>query len=177
MNSNQPGLAGLTFRTIVVHTVTYFLMGVIAFFLLDYPDKYADPKVTVLMRSMDDPWLMAGPLFQPLRGILFALAFYPLRDILFREKKGWLVMWWMLVVVGILSPFGAAPGSIEGMVYTVLPLWFHLFGLPEILLQALLFSVILYYWVNHQEKECITWILVGIFFIVLLLTVLGLLTR
>jgi len=177
MNTNLSDFAGLTLRTIVVHTVTYFSIGVIAFFILDYSGRYADPKVAALMRPTDDPLLMAGPLFQPLRGLLFAFAFYPLREILFRKKKGWLVMWWTLVAVGIFSPFGASPGSIEGMVYTVLPTWFHLFGLPEILLQSLFFSVILYYWVNHRDRKWLNRLLGGAFSIVILLTILGLLTR
>ena len=33
-------------------------------------------------------WVMAGPLFQPIRGVIFALAFYPLRSVLFAEKRG-----------------------------------------------------------------------------------------
>jgi hypothetical protein len=34
------------------------------------------------MRPMTDPLVIAGPLFQPLRGLVFALVFYPLRDCL-----------------------------------------------------------------------------------------------
>ena len=35
------------------------------------------------------------------------------------------------VVRGIFSPFGAPPSSIEGMIYTVLPVWFHIVNFPE----------------------------------------------
>ena len=31
------------------------------------------------MRRKDDPVLMAGPLFQPIRGVLFGVVFYLLR--------------------------------------------------------------------------------------------------
>jgi hypothetical protein len=84
-------------------------------------------------------------------------------------------MWLMLVIVGILSVFGPTPGSIEGAIYTVLPWWSHLFGLPEVILQALLLSAILVYWVNHPEKKWLTWVLVVAFGLCLALPVLGLL--
>jgi hypothetical protein len=71
------------------------------------------------MRQMNDPLVMAGPLFQPLRGLVFATVFYPLRERLFCRRDGWLVMSWILIGVGILSTFSAATGSIEGMIYTL----------------------------------------------------------
>ena len=84
------------------------------------------------MRPTTDPMVMAGPLFQPIRGLVFALVFYPLREILFTKKNGWLIMWWILVALGILSTFGPAPGSIEGMIYTVIPLRSQLTGWLEV---------------------------------------------
>ncbi len=36
------------------------------------------------------------------------------------------------------------PGSLEGAAYTRLPLWFHLIGMPEILLQTLAFSLLVH---------------------------------
>ena len=113
-------------KTTIVHTVTYFIVGLIAFTFLDYSAKYADPIVANFMRQTDHPLVAAGPLFQLLRGFLFGIVFYVLREIIFPQKRGWLTLWLVLVIVGILSPFGAAPSSIEGMLYTVLPIWFHI---------------------------------------------------
>ena len=120
MQDNQPGFLSLAARTIVVHTITYFLMGLLASTLLGYAESFARPWMVCWMRQTNDPMVMAGPLFAPLRGFIFALAFYPLRETLFGRKNGWLIMWWLLVALGILSTFGPAPGSIEGMVYTCL---------------------------------------------------------
>jgi hypothetical protein len=98
----------LTVKTVTVHTVTYFFVGLLAFFVLDYRRWFAEPQMKAVMRPTDDPWVMAGPLLQPIRGLLFALAFYPLREVLFARKAGWLVLWLELVILGILSPFGAS---------------------------------------------------------------------
>jgi len=174
MNDSRLSFWGITLKTMVVHTITYFVMGLLAFVLLDYSRKFAKPDLALFMRQTDDPWVMAGPLFQPLRGILFGMVFFLLRDILFGRKNGWLVMWIMLVVVGILSTFGPSPGSIEGMIYTIWPIWDHITGWPEVMLQALLLSVILYYWVNHPEKKWLNWVLGVVFFLMLFFPALGL---
>ena len=168
MTNEKPGFLGILLKSAVVHTVTYIVAGLLALIFMDYATRYADPQVALYMRQTDDPLVMAGPLFQPIRGILFGLVFYLLRDTLFGRRNGWLVMWVTLVVVGVLSTFGPSPGSIEGMIYTVWPLKANLWGLPEVLFQTLALSLVLVYWVNHPEKRWLNWVL-GILFVVLML--------
>lgn len=119
---------------------------------------------------------MAGPLFQPIRGFIFALIFYPLRSYLF-GRSGWLLMGWMLIALGILSTFAAAPGSIEGMVYTTIPILQQLKGWLEVVPQALLLSALLCYWVTHPQRKWLSWLLGVLFFLTMALLVLGLLAR
>lgn len=175
MQPSGPTAAAVILKTAVTHTVTYFLLGALSFLLFDYASLYAGSAVSQFMRQTDQPIVMAGPLFQPLRGLLFGVILYLLREPFFQRKRGWLVLWATLVVIGIISTYGAAPGSLEGMVYTTLPISFHLRGLPEVLLQTLLFSALLFYWVNHPEKKWLTWVLGILFFLVLLFPALGLL--
>ena len=155
----QYTFSSITVKTAVVHTVTYFVVGLISFALLDYSTKYADPVVSNLMRQTDHPLVAAGPAFQILRGFLLGIVFFLLRDLIFPKTHGWLTMWLVLVIVGILAPFAAAPSSIEGMLYTVLPMWFHLTNFPEILVQSGLLAWLTYYWVNHPEKRWLGWVL------------------
>jgi hypothetical protein len=168
-------LGELVVKTTVAHTVTYFLIGLAAFWSFDYARTFAEPGVRSLMRPTDEPLVMAGPLFQPVRGLVFGLAFYPLRRSLFATRSGWLVLWLVLVVVGILGTFGPAPGSVEGMVYTTLPLRFHLGSLPELVVQSLALAALLWYWVTHPGKRWLTWGLGVAFVGALALPVLGLL--
>ena len=175
MSQNQPTFLQLTVKTTVVHTVTYFIVGILAFWLLDYRSLFAETKLSNLMRQTDDPWVMAGPLFQPIRGFLFGIVFFLLRDVLFTKRNGWLVMWLVLMILGFFSTFGPTPGSIEGFVYTTLPPWLHAMCAPEILLQSLLLSLVVYFWVKHPEKSRISWGLGIAFFVVLALPTLGLL--
>ena len=175
MPDNRLGFLELAVKTIVVHTITYFLMGLFAASFLDYAVRFARPEMACWMRQIDTAIVMAGPLFQPIRGLLFALAFYPLRESLFGRRNGWLVLWWLLVALGILSTFGPTPGSVEGMVYTVIPIQDQLTGWLEVVPQALLLAVGLHYWVNHPEKGWLNWVLGAVFGLMLLLPALGLL--
>lgn len=172
---DQLTLPGILARSAVVHTVTYFCAGLLAFALFDYRTALAEPPLAGLMRSADDPMVMAGPLFQPIRGLLFGIVFYLLRDQYFGRRYGWLTMWVIMVLIGTLATFGPAPGSIEGLIYTTLPLSFHLgAGHIETMGQALAFSCLLFYWVRRPTRW-LTWGLGGVFVIVMILPVLGLL--
>jgi hypothetical protein len=175
MEQVQPRFLPLAGKTIVCHTITYFVMGALAAHYLHYGEEFAKPDSG--MRQITDPMVMAGPLFQPLRGVVFASVFYPLRSILFGKKHGWLVMAWILIAVGILSTFGPASGSIEGMIYTPTPIRYQLRGWLEVVPQALLLSALLYYWVNHAEKKWLNWLLGIVFFVMMALPILGLLVR
>jgi hypothetical protein len=177
MSGKQLTLWGIAAKTAVVHTLTYFAVGLIAFSLFNYSASFADPALSSFMRQTDDPLVQAGVLFQPIRGILFGLVFYLLRNVLFRQKNGWLIMWITLVVIGIISTFGPAPGSIEGLIYTRLSFIGLWGGLVEVLSQSFLLSVITYYWVNHPEKRWLTWAFGILFIIALTLPALGLLAR
>ena len=169
-------LPRLAVKTVVVHTVTYFVAGILAYTLNDYEQMYARPPLSYFMRPTTDRLVMAGPLFQPIRGVIFALAFYPLRSVLFETRRGWLVLWWLLLALGVLSTFGPAFGSVEGLIYTTIPPRAQLLGLWEVLLQSFLLSFVLFHWVDAPQKRWLRWTMYVAFCIALLLPMLGLLT-
>jgi len=174
MDKAQPRFPALLAKTIVCHSLTYFVTGALAAYFLNYAASMARPESG--MRPFTSPWVMAGPLFQPLRGVVFALVFYPLRDCLFGRKHGWLLIAWMLIALGMLSTFGPASGSIEGMIYTPVPIRSQLRGWIEVVPQALLLAALLSYWVNHPKKW-LNWLLGIVFFVAMALPALGLLVR
>ena len=175
MKENQITLFGLALKTIAAHTLTYFLVGLVASIVFNYAADFARPELRNFMRQLGDPIIALGPALQTIRGILFALAFYPLCEILFRRKNGWLITWWLLIALGILSTFAPASGSLEGAIYTTLPIRDQFFsgGMLEILTQSFLFSALLYYWVNHPEKGWMNWLLGILFSLVILMSLMG----
>jgi len=174
-DQSRPTAIEVITKAIATHTITYFIMGLLASTLFDYSALYAETSLNLLMRETSHPLVIAGTLFQPIRGVLFGIVFFMLRDMLFGKRNGWLTMWVILLVVGIISPFGPTPGSIEGLIYTIVPVRIQLKGLPEVLLQSLLLSVVLVYWVNHPKKSWLSWIMGIAFLLVILMPTLGLL--
>lgn len=176
MNDSQPSFRSILYRTIVSHTVTYFVTGIVASILLGYATRMIQPDVAPIIRKITDPVLIASPLFQPIRAALLAIVFYLLRDILFSNRKGWLIMWCMLIVIGILTPFSASWGGIEGMIFFNLPLWDHVVGWPEVFIQTLMLSVTLTYWTDHPKSYRLQVILLVGFILTMLLPVIALLS-
>ena len=175
VDTSHPSFWSVLYRTMITHTVTYFATGVIAAILFDYSTRMIRPDVAPIIRNMTDPILIASPLFQPFRAALLAVVFYLLREVVFSKRKGWLILWCLLVVIGILTPFSASWGGIEGMIFFKFPLWDHVVGWPEVFTQTLLLSVILTYWVNHPQRKRLRAILFVGFILTMLLPIISLL--
>lgn len=173
MQDSQPRFVPLAVKTVVCHTVTYFVMGALAFHFLHYAELFNKPGSG--LRPTTSLWIIFGPALQVFRGILFASVFYPFREILFGRKNGWLLMAWILIGVGILGTFAGPPGSLEGFIYTTMPIHMQLRGYLEIVPQALLLSMVLFYWVRHPGKKWLNWVLGVAYAICIVLPVVGML--
>ncbi|MBI4920479.1 MAG: hypothetical protein HY834_01920 [Devosia nanyangense] len=158
VHPHSAGFWPIVLKTAIVHTATYFVMGLLALYLFDYATVFTQGPEAAYMRPTTDPWVAAGPLFQPIRGVLFGIVFYLLREVLFAKPRGWLIAWAMLAIVGIINPFAAAQGSIEGLVYLSTPLSSQFgLGLIEVYGQSLLLALGTFYWVRQPANRWLTW--------------------
>lgn len=139
-----PSVPAFIGQAMLWHTVTYLLAGLVASQLLDYKAALAQPVIRDYMVDFSSSDVGFGPWLQPVRGLVYGVVLLPFRTLLASSSRGWLWLWGLLVGVGILNTSAAAPSSIEGLLYTRVPLWYHLFGLPEVCLQTLAFSVLLH---------------------------------
>jgi hypothetical protein len=155
MNAQNNWKTFLTFslRVIVVHTLTYFVFGIIMSNVFNYGEIFRREIIRDYMLPIDEHNVLLGPFLQPVRGLIFAIGLWPIRGFLLEKKRGWLTLWGLLVTIGILSTPAASPGSIEGMLYSKLPMWYHLIGYPEITLQTLVFSIWLVWWERQSIKS------------------------
>ncbi len=151
--NNWKAFLGFTLRVIIVHTLTYFVFGLVMSNVFNYGEIFKQPIIRDYMLPMDQHNILIGPFMQPVRGLIFAIGLWPIRGYLIEKKRGWLTLWGLLVTIGILSTPAASPGSIEGMLYTKLPMWYHLIGYPEITLQTLAFSIWLVWWERQSTKS------------------------
>jgi hypothetical protein len=148
----RPGFGAFAWRVVSLHMITYFLAGLGAFFILDYRQVFETTELRYLMLPTTSPWVAAGPALQVIRGLLFAAILYPLFGEFMRRSRGALLLWSLFVGLAILGTAGPSPGSLEGVIYTKLPLRLHLLGLPEVLLQTLLFSAGLVGWCRKPSR-------------------------
>ena len=153
ITNNWKTFFAFALRVIVVHTLTYFVFGIIMSNVFNYGEIFKLPIIRDYMLPMDQHNVIIGPFMQPIRGLIFAIGLWPLRGFLIDRKRSWLTLWGLLVTLGILSTPSASPGSIEGMLYTKLPMWYHWIGYPEIGLQTLAFSIWLAWWERQSASS------------------------
>ncbi len=150
-DTGQPTWTRFAWRVIAAHSATYLVGGLLASTLIDY-EAWWEEEWMAHYRRFDSPWVAAGPALQVIRGAILAVVLYPYRRVFLERERGWVALWGLLVGVGILSTYAASPGSVEGVIYTSLPLRFHAFGLPEVVGQTLAFSLCLVGWYRHPHR-------------------------
>ena len=135
-------------KVTATHTFTYFFCGLIFTQLLNYDDAYLE---LLGFKPMDEISGLAIILGQIVRGILLGIVVWWIKDSIIGKKLAWLRLWAILVILGIVSTYGPAPGSIEGLIYLApvdVPVNV-VSSIFEVLLQPLLFSII----VTFQRKS------------------------
>lgn len=142
---------GYVVRFSVIHVLTYVIAGLIFMKLQNYSQVFSESELFMNYRSLDSPIVRAAALFQFLRGSLFALLLYPFYDTIIESKYGWLMLFGVLWGFTFIGSVSATPGSIEGFIYTNIPLSEHLIGVPEVTTQMLAFSWLF----NRYERKVI----------------------
>ena len=137
----------------LVHCLTYFVCGVIFSNLMRYSWWWQQPGVSDYFREYGGTANAIGPFAQIIRGLLFAYVLFPFREFFKAKKYGWLFLWLLFVGIGIIGPMSSSPSSIEGVIYSKLPLAFHFIGLPEVMTQTLLFSILVCKYINQPEDK------------------------
>jgi len=144
---------GFVGRFTLLHILTYVLAGVTFMYLSNYAEAFRTPTLRDYMRPTDDPIVALGIPLQIPRGILLAIVLYPFRPVFVTGRWGWLKLWgvmWVLMGIGAVV---AAPGTLEGLVYTKFGFGNPLVGLPEVTVQMLAFTWLLYTWERRQNEK------------------------
>ncbi len=130
-------------KVMAIHVLTYCICG-FAFLLIF---QYQSTMTSVGMRDTNSLIVGMAPLFQILRGLLFGIVLWLLRDSFVGKKYGWLIIWIVVTVIGIINTPAPAPCSIEYFIYyepTTTAMNLEIGGTLEIFTQTLLFSILSY---------------------------------
>jgi len=159
-------------RVYASHVVTYFIMGIIASSMLNYKEVFDS---SCYFKPYDSPWIAGGVALQVFRGLIFALALWYFKESFLHQKYGWIKLWGLLVGLSILSTTAAATGSIEGFIYTNVPIGDQIIGYIEVVPQVGVFSFLLCRWYDKPKKywDIISGILVALIMFMSLMGVLA----
>jgi hypothetical protein len=141
-------------RIVAAHTISYFIAGLIAANLLDYESWFASGILSSVMKPTTAPIVaLGGTSLQVIRGIVIAFVLLPIRKVITEEKHGFLKLGLLTLGLSVLSTQGPAFGSIEGLIYTQLPVMEQLKGYPEAFLWIVLFVGILGTFYKFEKKS------------------------
>jgi hypothetical protein len=130
-------------KVILAHVITYMVVAIIA---MPMTTDYIDDIVELMgFRPLDEISIGAVLFGQVIRGLLMGIVIWWIKDSILGKKLAWLKLWGILVILGIFNTYGAAHGSIQGMIYLApiedMPISMSL-GMLEVLAQPLLFSIV-----------------------------------
>lgn len=152
MNSKADRFGIFLWRITAIHVITYFIIGIITMNVFDYGTVFTNGNLGSFMKTLDSPWVALGPSLQIFRGVIFALVLWPFRSNFLYQEYGWFRLWLLFIGLSILATFGPAIGSIDGMIYTTIPISQQLLFLPELLVQSFLLSFLMFYWFKKPKK-------------------------
>lgn len=161
---------------IAVHVITYFFIGLIAMNVLNYGMIFSSGNLKSFMKPVDSPWVALGPSLQVFRGLIFAFVLWPFKSIFLEKNRGWLKLWGLFIGLSILSTFGPALGSIDGLIYTTIPIKDQLLFLPELLTQSFLLSFLICFW-DRNPKKSFTVISIILVTLIMLMSIAGYLSQ
>ena len=141
-----------TWRFLAIHTISYFIVGLAAMNLLHYEELFSKGSLGTFMKPTNAPIVALGPALQIVRGVILAIVLWPFKSIFLSEEYGWLKLWLLFIGLSILSTFGPAIGSIDGVIYTTIPIRQQLIFLPELLIQSFLLSISIWHWYSNPRK-------------------------
>lgn len=139
----------------VTMIVTYFIAGLVARFVLG-GDEFYPPSPTAIS-YLRDPMAPGMPLkiwpAQLLRGLLFALALFPLRKY-FMEMGVWRGGFSFGAIIFIVGYVAASGGMIEHFVwFKEYPVKFAMITFIEILIQVLIMGPWAIAWMKRYQVE------------------------
>lgn len=148
---------GFALRLTSVHIVTYVVIGGLSYWLVAKRYWTGPQRVPGLRDPGGDfvqRWFLPA---QILRGFIYAIALYPLRQALLEMGRwGGLVVASLMLLVGSIAGIS---GFIENCVYSAEPhLELFLAHLPEVVIQSLLFG----YLVLYLERRSISFVPSGL---------------
>ena len=147
----RPQLLPYLGRFTLLFLATYYVIGLP--FLVFQAALPESGRIALDFYESFRPFGLMAVAGQILRGLAFAIVFYPFYNVLFENPRGRLILFGALWGVALFGSVEPQPGSIEGIIYTTIPFAEHLYALTDIALQMLLFVWLFFKWETLSRKR------------------------
>jgi hypothetical protein len=152
METKKNEFLQFSWRVTSLHMLSYLIAGIFALVLLNYKELFKSDSLSMLMRPVDSPIVAIGPSLQIIQGFVMSIILFPFRTIFLSSKKGWIYLLLLIAGFSTFAPEIPGPSTFEGLIYTTIPLKYHLLGLPETMIYSILFSLLLSFWYSKPKK-------------------------
>lgn len=172
MTNKNKEILKFTWRITVAHTIAYFCAGIFALLVIDYKVWFSEGAISSFMLPTETPIVALGPAFQIIRGLIMAFVLLPMRKVFIDGNYGFFKLWLLVLGLSVFSTFAAAMGSLDGFIYTNVPIIEQIMGYPEALLWVTLFVGILKAFYKF-EKRAINIIAIVFFVLIVIMSIMG----
>ena len=149
--SSRPGLRGYVIRFSVLHLLVYMIVGALFYEISGYEEALATMEEFTLWRDLENLVMpiviLVGQIF---RGAILALFLSPFYPVYLKRNHGWALLFGLLFGLKALATVITVPET-AAMFWTMLEE--SKTGLPEIIAQTLVFSLLFFAWERWKTKK------------------------
>ncbi len=149
--TRRPQLLPYLGKFTLLHLLTYTIIG---YLFLAFQGSL--PECGRIALDLYEPFRSLGLMTiagQILRGLAFALVFYPFYHTLFENPRGRLILFGAMWGVALFGSVEPQPGSIEGIIYTTISFSEHMYVLIAVAAQMSLFVWLFFKWEALSQKR------------------------
>lgn len=139
---------GYVSRFTILHVIIYMIVGSIFYEVSGYQEALETMEYFEIWRNLENiymPFVILGG--QVLRGGILALLLYPFYRFFMQNKRGWLMLFGLLFGLKVLFISVSIPATYGDLTQQLQD---SFVGLPEIIVQTLLFAYLFFVWERRR---------------------------
>jgi hypothetical protein len=152
-NSTSKNIRSYVGRYTLLHMIIYLIVGMVFYQVSGYEEALDTMEYFELWRDMENmtmPFVVL--LGQIVRGGILALLLYPFYNTYMEKRHGWLLLFGLLFGLKVLATVIVVPSTLLEFAQA---LGESMAGLPEILVQTLVFAWLFFFWEKRRAKKAL----------------------
>ena len=141
-------LKGYALRFTLIHLIIYLIVGSLFYEISGYQEALTTMEAFELWRPLESLGMVIALFFGQIgRGFFLALMLYGFYNIYMSRHNGWLLLFGLLFGLKVFPAIFTVPESLSIAIAEAAV------GLPEIIVQTLVFSLVFYAWEKRRSRK------------------------